>query len=193
MAIWQYRLTALPAAGIRRRCGHVPSQLFIDHEGWKQYWNALPSADSPPKPVIDDAYTTDWWEGLGVAVAPIAARIDQLIQRAAWSSQENWSWKGKEENQQDHDCWISVRPNAQTIDKFQFRTDLRDINTAAAFLLPMLGICEQYDLLVLDTRGQLMQPNLAAVYPSIKESSAVRFLTNPQAFLEQVLREQKGA
>ncbi|RAK69955.1 hypothetical protein [Hymenobacter edaphi] len=191
MAIWQYRLTALPAAGIRRRCGHLPARLFIDHEARKQHW-AAPPADSLAAPAIDDAYTTDWWEGVSVVGAPVAAQIDQLIQRAAWSKPESWSWKGNEDHQQDHDCWISVRPNAHTIEEFQFRTDLRDVSKAAAFLLPMLGLCQQYDLLVLDAQGRLMPPDLAAVYPSIKESSAVRFLTSPQQFLAQVLREQKG-
>ncbi|GAB2942433.1 hypothetical protein GCM10027048_03770 [Hymenobacter coalescens] len=193
MAIWQYRLTALPAAGIRRKLGHIPAQLFIDHEGRKQYWAAPPSPDSLPRPAFEDAYTINWWEDVSIAAAPLAAQIDQLLPRETWvaPTSDYIRWKGDGRRDEDHDCSIAIDAATGTLGNVEFRTDFRNLDKAFAFLSAMLTLSASRDLLVFDAAGALMPPQVAAVLPSVQNSSAVRFLTKPQQFLEQILREQK--
>jgi hypothetical protein len=176
MALWQYPLTVLPRAGVVAHFGYMPERL-------------PPSWPSETKPVA----LPDWWAGQRVAAAPLLVSFDALLPRAAWGDSRDVSWKGNEANQQDHDCYLGLDTEGNFVEEFQFRTDLRAPAQAAPFLKAVLTLCQQQDLVLLDATGTLLPPQLSELLPFIEQSRAVRFLTNPQAFLEQVLREQPGS
>ncbi|RPD45635.1 hypothetical protein DNI29_15855 [Hymenobacter sediminis] len=161
MAIWQYSLRVLPSHK------HQPNHQLISNEDIAEAW-----ASSP------------------VFVAPIAERIDLLLPRPDWSTPDFLQWKGDDEQNEDHDCWISVALQDQTIQGFSFRTDFRDLTKARYFLSAMLKICEERMWLVVDAEGYVWQPELASLLPSIEQSSTIRFLTAPYEFLQQALKEQ---
>ncbi|WP_227606307.1 hypothetical protein [Hymenobacter translucens] len=162
----------------------VPQQLFIDHDGWKRYWEEYDKAAVDSR----DAYTVKWWQELNIPAAPVVDKIDQLLPRADWGSEHNFSWKGDEDDKEDNDCSIHTHSKNYSIKEFQFRTDLRNAEKAGTFLSAMLRICSAEEMLVMDNQGKLMKPSPADVMPSLEKSSAVRFLMNPKAFIEQALR-----
>lgn len=172
MAIWQYPLTVLPRAGVVAHFGYLPERLPVSQP------SEMSTVDLP-----------DWWAGQHVAADPLLVALDALLPRAEWGNSHNISWKGDEENQQDHDCYLGLDAEENFVEEFQFRTDLRDPDQAATFLKAVLTLCQQQDLVLLDATGTLLPPQLPELLPFIEQSRAVRFLTNPQAFLEQVLRE----
>ncbi|OON67652.1 hypothetical protein [Hymenobacter sp. CRA2] len=185
MAIWQYQLTVLPAAGVEQQLGHLPTQLFIDHAGWNRHW-----ADQPQlaDPAIYDAYTIDWWTDTGVAAQALVDALDQLLTRVVWNASGTtfYRWKGEPV---DHDASVAVGPSDGYVSEFTFRTDMRDVEQAVWFLEAVLSICQRHDLLVMDAEGRLFAPRLRELLPSLEQCTAVRFLINPREFLEQVLRK----
>ncbi|WBA42880.1 hypothetical protein [Hymenobacter canadensis] len=120
--------------------------------------------------------------------------MDALLPRAEWGDSRDVFWKVEDdETDPDHDCHLGLDAEGNFVEEFQFRTDLRAPAQAAPFLKATLTQCQQQDLVLLDATGTLLPPQLSELLPFIEQSRAVRFLTNPQAFLEQVLREQPGS
>ncbi|RSK44023.1 hypothetical protein [Hymenobacter rigui] len=134
----------------------------------------------------------DWWAGQRVEPAPLTAAMDALLPRAEWSDSQDVYWKVNDnKTQQDHDCHLGLDAEGNFVEEFQFRTDLRDPGQAAIFLQAVLTLCQQQNLVLLDANRMLLPPQLSKLLPLIEQSQAARFLINPRAFLEQVLRDQK--
>ncbi|RTQ45994.1 hypothetical protein EJV47_22815 [Hymenobacter gummosus] len=190
MAIWQYHLTAIPAAEIRRRFSSVPARLFINHQGWQEYWANIPVGDALPDPAFEDAYTISWWANARLPAAALAAHLDGILPRAGWGG---LSWKGDLARDEDHDCSVSAHAATGWVEEFQFRTDLRDPTKARTFLTAMLALCQRYHLLLLAEDGALLPATLSEVAPALLASKAARYLTEPAAFLPQVLRQLPGS
>ncbi|WP_156109401.1 hypothetical protein [Hymenobacter sp. APR13] len=191
MAIWQYRLTAVPEDAVRRRYDHLPTQLFIDHEGRRKAWQHRSFTDEDDEPTFNDAYSTAWWDGLHIPATPVATQLDALLPRTTWGkpSPDYYSWKSDNENGPDHDCYLHRNETTDALEWLEFRTDLRPHPQNTGFLAAMLTLCREQHLLVFDDKGWLMKPEVPAVWAAIEQSSAVRFLTKPQEFLDEIRRK----
>ena len=193
MAVWQYQLNIIPKKAILEKYGSIPNELLIDHDGWETYWENLVDIDNLPEPNFEDAKTIKWWTNIKIDIKKITQEIDKLVSRGDWNDDEESGfigWKGDTEKEEDNDGHIAYDKNTNIISEFQFRTDLRNKQNATKFLNGMLKICEQNDLMVLNTNGILLEPKLELIFDDLKKSNAVHFLTDPEDFLDKIAKKQ---
>lgn len=157
MAIWQFNLTAIPRKGILERYGLIPKTL--DRKSVKH---------------------VDLWHSSDLDIAVIINRIDKIIKRADYGD-ENWvSWKtGTEEP--DNDASLSLNEATKRIEDLNFRADLRE--KELAYLREVTSIARDYDWMLLDLKGNLVNPSKDEIIESIEKSNAYKFLSNPREFL----------
>jgi hypothetical protein len=188
MAVWQYLLIVIPKKAILEKYGEIPNELLIDHEGWEKYWGNIADIEILPEPDFEDANTIKWWTNINLDINETSEQIDKLVSRADWGqdSINCINWKGSSENKEDNDCFISFDPNTQTVDEFQFRTDLRNKENSTKFLNGMLNLCQQNNLMVLNSNGVLFEAKSELIFNDIKRSSAATFLSDPATFLDKL-------
>jgi len=193
MAVWQYQLNIIPKEAILEKYGSIPNELLIDHDGWEKYWEELVDIKNLPEPNFEDAKTIKWWNKIKLDVKRITEQVDKLISRGDWNDDEESGfigWKGDSEKEEDNDAHIVFDVKTKIISEFQFRTDLRNKGNATKFLNGMLNICDQNDLMVLNTKGTLFEPKSELIFEDLKKSNAVHFLTDPEGFLDKIAKEE---
>ncbi len=182
MAVFQFKLDVIPRNSISDRFEEIPPRLFINHEGWVDYFENGRIED---KPSFEDARTINWWKGIRIDIEELAKQIDQIIPRAHYSKPEFLNWKGKSQIQEDNDAAISINEENE-IEDFGFRIDLRDPDKFPRVLESMLNICSENDWMVMDVKGNLMEPTLKDVGTKLLDSNAVKFLIDPEDFLRKL-------
>jgi hypothetical protein len=186
MAIWQYRLSVIPKNSILDRYGEIPAKLFIDEEAWKAYWKERIERKTDIEPGFEDARTINWWKNINVNAKEISSQIDRLVKRGDWSNNMDYfGWKGDTNSNEDNDCHIAINNVTNEIQEFEFRTDLRANENIVGFLKGMIEICEANAFLVMNSNGSLFEPNFELVYNDLAESNAVKFLTDPEKFIQE--------
>lgn len=55
----------------------------------------------------------------------------------------------------------------------------------------MLTICDRYDWVVMDQKGNLSEPNMNNLEEMMVNSDAVKFITNPHEFPKDVIERSK--
>ncbi|MCT4665207.1 MAG: hypothetical protein N4A45_08260 [Flavobacteriales bacterium] len=191
MAIWQYQLTILPKSAVVEKFGEVPNTLFIDKKAWKDYWETVKFDNGFPAPEFEDAQTIKWWKSSTLNIQETMSQIDKLVKRDNWSNDKYFiSWKGDSEKEEDNDCHIALNNKTLEISEFQFRTDLRNLETAKKFMEGMISICIKNNLLLMNTDGVLFEPKMEIIFEDIKKSSAIEFLTNPREFIEEAVKNE---
>ena len=191
MAVWQYQLNIIPKSGIIEKYGEVPNKLFIDEKGWKDYWDNVKFDNGFPDPEFEDARTIKWWKNTVLNIQETANQIDNLVKRGDWSNGKDFiGWKGDSAKEEDNDCHIAFDEKTLVISEFQFRTDLRNIEKARSFMQGILDICAENNLLVMNTDGLLYEPEIELIFEDIKKSNAVKFLTNPVKFIEEIAENE---
>lgn len=191
MAVWQYQLNIIPKSAIVETYGEIPNELFIDEKGWKDYWDNVKFDNGFPDPEFEDARTIKWWKNTALDIQDIANQIDNLVKRGDWSNDKDFiGWKGDTENEEDNDCHISFDEKTLVISEFQFRTDLRNLEKTKKFMEGMLNLCAENNLLVMNTKGLLFEPEMELIFEDIKKSNAVKFLTNPVKFIEEIAENE---
>jgi len=194
MAVWQYTLTAIPEKGIIKKYGKVPQRLFESHKVLK----TLPISENvlqiTDKLTFQDIRKIKWWNETKIDLNLISAQIDKLETRGSWSNNVDFfGWKGDTNNGKDNDCHISFDKDSLIVNEFHFRTDIRSRNNVSHFLSGMLVICKENDLLVMNSKGLLLKPDIEIILEDIKKSNAVDFLTDPKQFLDKIIEEDKKA
>lgn len=181
MAIWQYYLKVIPQESVIKRFGYIPERLEMNLEAWEKHLQkSIVGAATAPD--FEDADTINWWQGITFDKVAVFSSINKLIERCSWDNSVTFfGWKGDENQNQDNDVYIYFEESGE-ITEFTFRTDLRD--GALDFLAEMLAICKQNNWLVMDGKGNLINPTLLDVYESLRSSNATRFTEDPQKFLE---------
>ena len=114
------------------------------------------------------------------------ARLDTLLlEKKSWSSGLR-IWGDEETN--DIQVWFDV-PNIESI---QFRLNVADLSLALVG-----GICDlacHFDCILATREGAIVQPNREAVMRTIMQSRAMRYVRDPQRFLEEAIRlDREGA
>lgn len=187
MAVWQYQLNTIPKSAILEKYGEIPNKLFIDKKGWKEYWDNVKFDKGFPDPEFEDTLTIDWWKNAVLNIQETPSQIDKLVKRGDWSNDKDFiGWKGDSEKEEDHDCHIAFNEKTLLISEFQFRTDLRNIEKAKRFMQGMLQICVENELLVMNTDGHLYEPDIELILEDLKKSNAIKFLTDPLKFMDEI-------
>jgi len=188
MAVWQYQLNIVPKKAILEKYGTIPNELLINNEGWVKYWEDIVDIENLPEPDFEDAKTIKWWTDIKLEIKKTSEQIDKLVTRANWGqdSLDSINWKGNSEIKEDNDCFLSFDPKTQIIEDFHFRADLRKKENITIFLNGMLNLCEQNDLMVFNTKGVLFESKTELIFEDLKKSNAVKFLTDPKKFLDNI-------
>ena len=189
MAVWQFKLTVIPKESVIHKFSVLPKVLNVDPEYRRNFWDTTKDLESCQNSKFKDAFTINWWANLRISIFEMIPQVDAIIKGNKWERNNFISWKADEENHQDHDVFISFDEVTKIIQAFNFRTDLRD--TSFIFLGEMLKICDRYDCLVMDQKGNLSEPSTNNLEETIVTSDAVRFITNPPGFLKDVIERSK--
>lgn len=171
-------MAAIPKKGIVEYFGVIPEKLevyfekkteaFLDHE-------------------IEDEFDYfefiqhKCWHIANVTPSDIIKEIDQKLDRANWGNDKTSNnWK-TETNEVDNDAWILINENLNQIEEFTFRADLRQ--PKLKFLIEMVQLAKEKELLLIDRKGNLVEPEIETVFELIGKSNAGKFVDNPTNFL----------
>ena len=160
MAIWQFAFELVPVAAMVRLHGAVPAVL-------DQYAAHVPDAHFDP-----DEEFPNYWHGFDKACLNQA--VEKLLPRCVSWSDEATMYGDLQGS--DIQVWG---------DSVAVRLDCRDFN--AALFEGVLELARQFDcMLALKDGGTIIAPHRQAVLAAIMQSPAVRFLSDPAAYLARV-------
>lgn len=164
MAVWQYLLLVVPKNSIdsNYEC------IFKNNKT-----KFLPSTNS-------------LWEKFDGDINAIISELDQILPRASWGSETFLSWKGDTNNAEDNDASISLNPDQNRIEGFQFRIDLRKASNITNVLQSILELCKRHDLVLINLKGEILNPEFKDISESLRMSNASSFVTNPMQFFENL-------
>lgn len=166
MAIWQYSLLIIPEKSI----GEDYKCIFKNNT--TKY---LPKTDF-------------FWKESDIDVLKIVTEIDKLVERADWSKENHYAWKGNSDNE-DNDGHIYLDSNTNKITEFFFRVDLRKKNNIKNFLHGLVKLCEQNELILINLKGEILEPKIEIIIENLKNSNAISFLKNPTAYIENLSKQ----
>lgn len=175
MAIYQFFMAAIPQKGARQHFGKIPDKLEIDFQ--KRTEDILGEEDE-----FDyfEFVQHQCWKLAKINSKAIINQIDQKLNRANWGNdKESNNWK-TQTNGVDHDAWILINPEKNQIKEFTFRADLRQ--SKLQFLIEMVELAKDNALLLIDRKGNVVEPKIKEVIKLIKQSNALRFLEDPIQF-----------
>jgi len=181
MAIHQFYLTAFPRKGIIEQFGDVPSKLEVDFN--KRTENFLENEFNDEIDYLEELMQKCW---LFFEPNPkeIITQIDKKLERENWGN-DNTSNKWKTEtNNSDNDAWLLTNNEITKIEEFTFRADLRQKNLK--FLKEMIDLAKNYDLILMNSKGNLSEPKMNEIGKLIEDSNAFRYVTNPIKFLSDL-------
>ncbi|MCC6725020.1 MAG: hypothetical protein IT258_10955 [Saprospiraceae bacterium] len=183
MAIYQFGFTVIPKSGVLDKYGQVPERLHIDYEAWEKYRKTLKYNGNDDSPNFEDALTFDWWKNSNKNAIAFIEVVDSIAKRSNWGNFDEYiSWKNAGDEIADEDAFIEFENVSKRIKEFGFRFDLRfGVNE---FLFTLLDLCAKNEMLLLDKRGNLIEPRIDLVFKLVQTSNAHRFVTNPSKFFD---------
>lgn len=165
MAIYQYYLAFVPKIGLVKKYKIIPTQIEISTE--TGYF---------------EAKTDEYWELAKINFQDIKVEIDKIVDKADWGNDnDSFNWKTDEE-ELDNDAWMLINPKNEKIKELYFRADLRE--PSLKFLNGMLELAEKYEMMLLDRKGNLLNPEFNEIKDFIKVSNTFKFLENPDKFFD---------
>ena len=183
MAIWQYNISIIPKESVLQKHGEVPNKLIINHEAWEKYWDNYTEGKEPN---FEDAKTINWWKKTNISVTELSKDIDTIIPRANWGSKSSINWKGNTENNEDNDASLIFNSVTNEIEEMTIRIDLRDPDKFPQFLESLCSILKKRNLLLMDLKGNLMEPSVFKISKHLLDSNAIKFLIDPEDFLNSL-------
>jgi hypothetical protein len=171
-------MAAIPKKGIVEYFGMIPEKLEVDFEKRTEEF-----LDNEIEDEFDyfEFIQHKCWHIANVAPSEIIKEIDQKLQRANWGNDKTANnWK-TETTEVDNDAWILINENLNQIEEFTFRADLRQ--PQLRFLTEMVQLAKEKELLLIDRKGNLIEPEIENVIELIGKSNAGKFVNNPTNFL----------
>lgn len=172
MAIYQYYLAVVPESGILKKHGVKPDAIQVGSS--TKYF---------------ESNTEGYWKEVGVQGENVLPLVDKLLPRASWGNGKTTIyWKVKTE-EVDNDASMHLEEATLTVKEFSFRADLREQNLD--FLMQMIALGKANQWLFMDRSGNLMNPDFEEIKAFILESKTYKFLTDPKAYLDSLIEEEK--
>ena len=178
MAIYQFYMAAIPKKGIVEYLGMIPEKLEVDFEKRTEAF-----LDTEIEDEFDyfEFIQHKCWQIANVAPSEIIKEIDQNLDRAKWGNDKTSNQWKTETTEVDNDAWILTNENLNQIEAFTFRADLRQ--PQLKFLIDMVQLAKEQELLLIDSKGNLIEPKIENVFELIGKSSAGKFIDNPTRYL----------
>ena len=180
MAIWQFQMVIIPRKGILEKFGKIPESLEIDYEERTEHYYLKKEGLIEEDDEFKDALTQDWWSSTKLQPIEIVHQIDKKVKRANYGRDTFVNWKFNN-GKVDNDASMSINEKTGQIEEIRFRGDLRE--EKLKFLKEMIAMAEKYDWLLMDMKGNLVQPKFNEVAKLIKISNSFKFLKDPLKFL----------
>ncbi len=178
MAIYQFNLVIIPKKGVLKYFGEIPDRLEVDFQ--KRTENFLNEGTEGEFDYFE-FIQHKCWEIANIDPLEIINQMDQKLDRANWGNNKEYNnWK-TETTEVDNDSWILINSEQNQIKEFTFRADLRQ--PKLKFLMEMLELAKERELLLIDVKGNLVEPDIENVVELIKKSNALKFIENPIKFL----------
>ena len=131
-----------------------------------------------------ESNTDEYWKLADITFEEIKQDIDKIIDVANWGNDEEcFNWKTYTD-ELDNDAWMLIDTATKKVIELSFRADLRENNLT--FLREMVNLARKYDLLFIDRKGNLVNPELYELKKYIKASNSNKFLENPTQFLKNL-------
>jgi len=180
MAIWQFQLVVIPEKGILERLGQIPNTLEVNYEERKEHFHLKKEGLIEPEDKFVDALVQDWWKTSKVHPMEIIHQMDKMVSRGNYGSDTFINWKFNN-GKVDNDASMSINKESGNIEELRFRADLRE--EKLKFLIEMIALANKYEWLLMDMKGNLVNPIFKEVASLIKISNSFKFLQNPLQFL----------
>ena len=178
MAIYQFYIAAIPKKGIVDFLGEIPKKLKVDFQ--KQTENFLNDEMEDDFDYFESVQHK-CWNLAKINSQEIVSRLDQILDRADWGNdKESNNWKTQTIDI-DNDAWVLTNEEQSQILEFTFRVDLRQ--PQLKFLMEMMDLSKEKELLFVDSKGNLAEPEIQKVMQLIEKSNALKFIENPTKFL----------
>ena len=176
MAIWQFHIYFIPKKSLLNKYGQVPTQLAVDKESWNDYFQ---NSDLDKETEFEDALTIHWWLDLNIKLDNFLPLLKTFGDIQSWTQNSDGLRSFGDADTND----ISVCFNDSTIivEEVSCRLDLRQLDKN--FIDKALSLATQFDCLLMDRQGRLYQPSMVALFDTIKQSNANRFVGDPEQFL----------
>lgn len=186
MAIYQFWLTVVPRQGVLRKFGVVPEKLVVNYPERKVHFELEKEGLLEGSDVFTDALLQDWWSFFEIQPIEIPHRLDRFLGIGKQSEyvQGSFFWKRYVFGEVDNDAHIDMNTQTGKIESFIFRADLREENLK--FLQEMVEMAKVYDWLLMDSNGNLANPNLKEVLELVRKSNAFRFVSDPLQFFQDL-------
>ncbi|SOD14601.1 hypothetical protein [Pedobacter xixiisoli] len=162
MAIWQFNIYFIPRQTLLEKYGQVQTKLEFEK-----------------------AFKIHWWLNLNVDTKELLPLLQQFGDLQEWTSKTDGlrSFGDTETN----DISICFDNKTNKVEELSCRLDLRNVDKF--FIKKVLSIATLYDCLLMDSRGRLFQPTIAALDESIQLSNATRFVDDSKQFLDDFPKE----
>jgi hypothetical protein len=180
MAIWQFQLVIIPKKGILEKFEKTPKTLQIDYKERVEHYHLKQEGLIEEGDEFKDALTQDWWSSTEIQPMEIIHQIDKKVSRANYGDDTFINWKFNN-GKVDNDASLSINEETGKIEEIHFRADLRE--EKLHFLKEMIDLSIKYDWLLMDMKGNLVEPNFKEVAKLIKISNSFKFLKDPLQFL----------
>jgi hypothetical protein len=176
MASWQFNLFLIPRVSLLNRYKHIPMKLYVDHRNEDNRLKTNLEAYE-----IDDALDVDWWTDLNIYTSDLFPIIEEFAALGNnWSTESLKNFGDSDKN----DIHVHFNKDTQQIEEVSCRFDLRELNKE--FIDKSLLLAQQFNCLLMDNDGILIQPNLSNLFELIKSSNAFRFVSDPEKYLDDI-------
>ena len=162
MATWQYDIQLIPKSSLLEVYQNIPSYL-----------------------TFEDYDKKDWWDGK-LLPSDFESRIEEClpIWNRSWSpSSKAWGWE-----QGDR---IEIHYSEKKVDEIYIRIDVRNLNETFLELVVCLAVLADCLIWAVES-NRLIKPNLYELLQEIHLSSAYKFVTNPEGFLNSIGNKLKS-
>jgi hypothetical protein len=88
----------------------------------------------------------------------------------------------------DNDASMCINFENEEITELSFRADLREPNLK--FLNEMLELAKKYEMMLMDRKGNVLNPEFNEIKDFIKVSNTFKFIENPENLLMTYITEK---
>lgn len=156
MATRQFNIYFIPKKTVMEKYGQVLTQLDIE-----------------------ESLKINWWADLNLTTDKITPILRQFGNVQEWTLRtESLRSFG---DVKGNDISVGFDSRSDKIEELSCRIDLRQIDKN--IIEKILFIARQFDCLLMDDKGRFFQPTAQALYETIQDSNAMRFVSDPESFL----------
>ena len=179
MAIWQFHIYFIPKKSLLNKYGQVPTQLLMDKENWNDYFQ---NSDLDKEPEFEDALTIHWWLDLNINLDNFLPLLKIFGDIQSWT--QNSDGLRSFGDTDTNDISVCFNDSTNLVEEVSCSLDLRQLDKG--FIDKVLSLATQFDCLLMDKQGRLYQPSIVALFDTIKQSNANRFVGDPEQFLNDL-------